>query len=207
MILVRTVALGAICALALAGCSSGSGESTDSTASTASTDKAKAPAAVRTAPAQPTDLPPTDLPPGTSVTEVPGAKDLKVSSSMQKKVTYPDQVSVSITDVKRVKVPDKGPGIIQGQVLAIFTVRFDNGSAKPLDLNRTLVTALYGEHRSAKPTYYADLNDIYGEVAPQGTRSAGYAFAIPVQEYKKVALRIKFGTGYKIAEWVGSLRP
>jgi hypothetical protein len=190
MTVVRAVALTAVSALVLAGCSG--------------SEKAVAPkatAAIVTPPA------PSDLPAGTSVTRVPGAKKLKVSTSLRKKVTYPDAVSVSITEFKRVKVTEEGRGIIKGQELAIFTVRFDNGSAKPLDLNKTLVTALYGKQKSAKPTYYADLNDFYGEVAPRGTKSAAYAFAIPVKEYKKVTLQIKFGTGYKIAKWVGSLEP
>jgi hypothetical protein len=192
MTVVRTVALAAVSALALAGCS---------TPEKAVVPKAAAPSAIVTEP------PPADPPAGTSVTRVPGAKKLKVSTSLRKKVTYPDAVSVSITDVKRVKVTDQGRGSIKGQELAIFTVKFDNGSAKPLDLNKTLVTALYGKRKTAKPTYYADLNDFYGEVAPKGTRSAAYAFAIPVTEYKKVALQIKFGTGYKLAEWIGSLEP
>jgi len=193
MTLIRTVALTAVSALVLAGC--------------AASDKEAAPKATAVPSTVVPEPAPSDQPAGTSVTRVPGARKLKVSTSLRKKVTYPDEVSVSITDVKRVKVTEEGRGIIKGQELAIFTVRFDNGSAKPLDLNKTLVTALYGKQKSAKPTYYADLNDFYGEVAPRGTRSAAYAFAIPVAEYKKVTLQIKFGTGYKLAEWIGSLEP
>ncbi|MDX6738504.1 hypothetical protein [Actinocorallia sp. A-T 12471] len=182
----RALAGAALAVAVLAGCSGGS-------------DKAAAPAA-------PPPPAPTGVPSDVSVVEVPSAAPLKPAPALTKKVEFADGVSVRITEVRRVTNEDDGPGSIKGQVLTIFTVRFDNGSDKALNLDGTRVKALYGKDQEADPTYYADLNDFFGEVAPKGNKTAAYAFVIPVDHYEKVKLRVDFGVDQKTAEWSGSLK-
>jgi hypothetical protein len=184
-LLTRTVAVGCVLALATGGCS-GSKKATAST------------------PTPPTGE--SSIAAGQSTTTVPGSKGLRSSVGFRKKVKYNDQVTVSIAAIKSAKVKDIGPGSIKGQVITIFTVRFDNASAQPLNLDQVKVIAVYGpSHKAASKTYYGNLNDFYGTVAAGQTRSASYAFTVPAAGYKSVTLRVQLDPKHPVTSFVGSL--
>jgi hypothetical protein len=159
--------------------------------------------------AEATPTPPTGestIAAGQDTTTVPGAKGLRTSVGFRKKVTYKDRVVVSIAGIKSAKVKDIGPGSIKGQVITIFTVRFANATAQPLNLDQVKVSAVYGPRKSqAIRTYYGNLNDFYGTVAAGQTKSASYAFTVPSSGYKSVTLRVQLDAKHPVTSFTGSL--
>lgn len=136
----------------------------------------------------------------------PGAQSLRLSQGLRKPVTYDDKITVQVTGIRKVRNQNKGPGEMTGRVLTIFTLRFTNGSPRPLDLNQVRVVARYGPRNTeASPTSYANLNDFYGTVAPGKTRSASYAFDLPSSGYGKVTLGVKFSDTHKVALFTGAI--
>lgn len=147
-------------------------------------------------------------PPPSALVSVPGAKGLKTSAGLRKPIRYPDKITVSVASIKYVRNPDKGPGELTKKVLTIFTLRFANGSAKPLNLNTVRVALRYGPRQSeAAPTSYADLNDFFGTAAPGQAKTAAYAFSLPTAGYKSVNLRVTFDKKHRAAIFVGALKP
>ncbi|RFS84679.1 hypothetical protein D0T12_14150 [Actinomadura spongiicola] len=152
--------------------------------------------------------PPPSAQPEAAANAAPGSQNLSASDGLRKPVTYDDKISVRVSDIRYVRNKVDGPGQIQGRVLTIFTLAFTNGSAKPLDLNQVRVVARYGPKKTeARPTSYADLNDFYGTVPPGKDRKASYAFDIPPNGYKSVAIGVKFDAQHKVALFAGALRP
>lgn len=151
--------------------------------------------------------PPPSEQPESEATHVPGAAAFSGMAGLRKPITYPDRVTVAITDIRYVKNKAKGPGEITGKTLTIFTLRFTNGSGQPLDLNKVRVVARYGKARAqASPTSYANLNDFYGTVAPGKHRSASYAFDLPPAGYGSVVLNVAFSDKHRTAVFAGSLK-
>jgi hypothetical protein len=154
--------------------------------------------------------PPPPPPPSEQPTEqanaAPGSAPLQSSGGLRKPVTYGDKISVAISGIRYVKNKDIGPGEVTGKVLTIFTLKFANGSAKPLDLNKVQVTAVYGTKKTrAQHTSYANLNDFYGTVAAGGNKTASYAFDLPSTGYKAVMVGVKFDAQHKTALFAGAL--
>ncbi|GAB3669823.1 hypothetical protein GCM10027589_38010 [Actinocorallia lasiicapitis] len=184
----RLICAGAVLVLAVSGCSSAG-----------KPDKTADPQAGR--------LPPTSTFAPSTAPAVPGAKKVEGSPSLKKPVSYPDGIEVRITKIRKIVNSEDGPGNVKGQVITVFTLRFTNRSGQPLDLDGTRIVAAYGAgKKKASPSYPAEVNDFFGEVAPQGVREASYAFVIPVAKYGKVSLNATFGTGHKAARWSGSLK-
>ncbi|WP_433333627.1 hypothetical protein [Spirillospora sp. CA-294931] len=144
--------------------------------------------------------------PESAATSAPGSVSFKKTVGLRKPVRYDDKISVVVADIRHVKPKADGPGEVAGKVLTIFTLRFANGSPKPLDLNNVRVQARYGPKRTqAAPASYANLNDFYGTVAPGKTRSASYVFDVPSSGYKSVLLGVAFSATHKTAVFAGSL--
>jgi hypothetical protein len=150
--------------------------------------------------------PPPSEQPESQITGAPGSSAFKSMVGLRQPVNYPDRISVEIADIRYVTNRAKGPGELTGRTLTIFTLRFTNGSAQPLDLNKVRVVARYGKAKTeASPTSYANLNDFYGTVAPGAKKSASYAFDLPQAGYSAVTLGVKFSETHKTAVFVGSL--
>jgi hypothetical protein len=148
---------------------------------------------------------PTGAPPNADV--VPGSTTMKASVGLSKKVTYPDKITVAITAIKHAVDKDVGPGAISGKPITIFTLRFTNGSGKPLNLNAVQVTAEYGSgHAEASPVYTSNLNDFSGTVQPSAEKSSSYAFALPKSGLGDVTIRVRFDSTHATAVFAGSLR-
>jgi hypothetical protein len=150
--------------------------------------------------------PPPSEQPESQITGAPGSSSFTNLVGLREPVTYPDKITVEIADIRYVTNKAKGPGELTGRTLTIFTLRFTNGSAQPLDLNKVRVVARYGKaKREASPTSYANLNDFYGTVAPGAKKSASYAFDLPESGYSAVTLGVKFSETHKTAVFAGSL--
>ncbi|MFF5260772.1 hypothetical protein ACFY4C_17675 [Actinomadura viridis] len=151
--------------------------------------------------------PPPSEQPEQVVTNAPGSKAFDTTTGLRKPITYEDKVTVVVSDIRYVRNTEKGPGEMTGKLLTIFTLKFTNGSAQPLDLNKVKVVARYGSGRTqASPTSYANLNDFYGTVAPGRSRSASYAFDLPRSGYGSVVLGVNFDEKRKTAVFAGSLK-
>jgi hypothetical protein len=127
-------------------------------------------------------------------------------SGLQGSVSYDDKITVSIVKVEGAEVQGRGPGIISGQHITVFTLKFTNGSTKPLDLNQVRVSLRYGNDKiSAEPSYYGNLNDFFGAVSPGRSRSAGYGFILPDSRVTDVRIRVKFDSKHSAALFVGAI--
>lgn len=147
---------------------------------------------------------PTGPPPTADV--VPGSTAMKASVGLHRAVTYPDKITVSITAIKHAVDKDIGPGALSGKPITIFTLRFMNGSGKPLNLNAVQVTAAYGSsHAKAAPVYTSNLNDFSGTVQPGAQKSTSYAFDIPKSGLGDVTIRVRFDSTHTTAVFAGSL--
>jgi hypothetical protein len=183
-LLTRTLAAGCVLALAISGCSG--------------KKKATAP------PTPPTGE--SSIAAGQDTTTIPGSKGLSTSAGFNKKVKYPDQVTVSVAAIKSAKVKDIGPGSIKDQVITIFTVNFNNESGQPLNLDQVKVNAVYGPgKKDATRTYYGNINDFYGTIAAGQARSASYAFTVPASGYKAVTLGVRLDAKHPTTTFTGSL--
>ncbi|MFD0685145.1 hypothetical protein [Actinomadura fibrosa] len=153
-----------------------------------------------------TPPPPPSAQPESEANAAPGSLTLKSTTGLRKPVTYSDKVTVAISDIRYVKTKGQGPGEVAGKTLTIFTLRFTNGSAQPLDLNKVRVIARYApKGAEASPTSYANINDFYGTVAAGKQRSASYAFDLPTTGYKSVVVGVSFDSKHKTALFAGSL--
>jgi hypothetical protein len=137
---------------------------------------------------------------------VPGATPLKADSGLQRSVSYDDKITVSIVKVEGAEVQGQGPGIISGQHIAVFTLKFTNGSTKPLDLNRVRLNLRYGDNQtSAEPSYYGNLNDFFGAISPGQSKLAGYGFILPDRRITDVRIQVKFNSKHSAAVFVGAI--
>lgn len=96
-------------------------------------------------------------------------------------VRYPDGIVVRVERVTRRTETEIGTGSFPGRPQTAFHLRFENGSAKAVDLSQTVVTTTYGTQvRTAAPVYsHPQAQDFSGVVAPGATATATYVFSIP----------------------------
>jgi hypothetical protein len=89
----------------------------------------------------------------------------------------------------------------------MFTLRFDNGTDKPIDLDEVVVTATYGNPaRVARPTYGEAARDFYGSVKPGAKAGATYSFSVPTDELDGVRLTVDFDGLHAPATFTGEAR-
>lgn len=125
----------------------------------------------------------------------------------RKPVTYSDGLTVAVTAIKQQTVTQVGPGAITGEPMTTFTVKFTNGTTKPVDLNQVVVSAFYGSNRNrAAPVYEGSVNDFSGTLAVGGSQVANYAFSIPVKDLGSATLTIDFDGQHTVAVFTGSAR-
>ena len=138
--------------------------------------------------------------------DMPGAKALRGTGTLRKPHVYSDNIQVEIVKISTVKEKGRGPGTIDGRQLAIFTLRFSNGSPAPLNLNQVKITAKYGpKHTVAQVSQYGDLNDFNGKIAAGATQTAGYGFVLPQAGYQAVQISVKFDGKHPVAVFSGAL--
>ena len=122
-------------------------------------------------------------------------------------VSYPDGVTVTITDVTFGEETAKGPGSFPGRGYARLTLELDNGSADPIDLGTSVLTVLDKDDNRVQPVYAdeADVQDFAGTLAAGKTATAVYAFAIPEDSHSQITLVVDFDADHTSAVFRGGL--
>ena len=104
---------------------------------------------------------------------------------------WSDGASIRVTDARQQVTSGRGPGERAGQPQTLFTLELVNGTGAALDLNAVVVQAVYGGDKAqASPLYDAETVDFGGSLAPGGTATAVYSFAIPADQVGNVVLSV-----------------
>lgn len=125
--------------------------------------------------------------------KTPKPKYTSSTAAFGTSVEFKDGLAVEVVKIVQGKVEGEGPGVFTGDPKTTFTLRFDNRTSKPIDLNQVVVNVTYGKPpRVARPTYGETARDFYGTVKPGAKAEATYAFSIPTNELDSVRLRVDF---------------
>jgi hypothetical protein len=118
---------------------------------------------------------------------------------------FPDGVTLSITKASPGTEQAEGPGSFRGRHYTAFALALTNGSQQPIDLTGVVVTTTYGSPpRIASPVYDdAAAADFSGTVAPGGTASATYEFALPPGQAKNATMTVDFDEAHAPATFTG----
>jgi hypothetical protein len=104
---------------------------------------------------------------------------------------WSDGASLRVTGARQQVTTGEGPGSRVGLPQTVFVLELTNGSSRPLDLHSVVVQAVYGADRvQASPLYDAETVDLSGTLAPRGTATAVYSFAIPDDQLGDVVLSV-----------------
>ena len=122
-------------------------------------------------------------------------------------VTYPDGVTVRITEIAFGEETGQGPGSFPGRDYARLTLELANGSADAIDLNTSVLTVLDKDDSRVPPVYAdeAQVRDFAGDLAAGETATAVYAFAIPDESHSQITLVVDFDAGHTSAVFRGGL--
>lgn len=124
-------------------------------------------------------------------------------------VTYPDGVVLKVRRSSSGVEKATGPGAFPGRPYVAFSMSLDNRSPRTLDLNKVVVTAIYGSPgRLAQPVYKdgGGGKDLSGIVPPGGSASATYAFAVPEGQRGAVKVIVDFDNAHAAAQFSGAAR-
>lgn len=104
---------------------------------------------------------------------------------------WSDGVTVRVVEARQQVTTGSGPGELAGQPQTVFRLELVNGSGAPLDLSAVVVQAGYDDPAvQASPLYDAETVDFGGPLAPGGTATAVYSFAIPADRLGAVSLSV-----------------
>ncbi|MCW2684019.1 MAG: hypothetical protein JWP33_1932 [Blastococcus sp.] len=104
---------------------------------------------------------------------------------------WSDGASLRVTGTRQQITTGEGPGSRVGQPQTVFVLELSNGSSRSLDLGSVVAQAVYGADRvQASPLYDAETVDLSGTLAPRGTATAVYSFAIPEDQLGDVVLSV-----------------
>lgn len=119
-------------------------------------------------------------------------------------VAYPDGVRLKVTGLRQGKVTGQGPGVFIGQPTTRVGLRLVNASARPLTLNRVVVSAAYGPaRRLARPVYDEGSRDFNGTVRPGRSTTATYTFSVPRRQLDDVRMVVDFDGRHTVARFTG----
>ena len=163
-----------------------------STAPTASAEVSPEPEEATTSSVPPS--PATEAPAATIVARegVPeSARTVQVSAAdFAAPASWSDGAALRVTDARQQVTTGRGPGELSGQPQTVFSLELVNGSGAALDLNAVVVQAVYGDGQQASPLYDSETVDFGGTLAPGGTATAVYSFAIPEDQLGNVVLSV-----------------
>ncbi|MEU1971946.1 DUF4352 domain-containing protein [Microbacterium sp. NPDC019599] len=122
-------------------------------------------------------------------------------------VSYPDGVTVRITDVSFGEETAKGPGSFPGRGYARLTLELSNGSSEEIDLNTSVLTVLDKDDNRVQPVYAdeADVQDFAGTLASGKSTTAVYAFAVPDDSHSQITLVVDFDADHTSAVFRGGI--
>lgn len=119
-------------------------------------------------------------------------------------ITYADGVSVRLASAAPATVQGRGPGVMSGAPATLATLEVRNGSARPLDLTRVVVSGRYGSPaRLAAVTYVPQSADFSGPLAPGASATAVYAVTYPSGLRRGDSLVVDLDAGHAPAVFLG----
>ena len=121
-------------------------------------------------------------------------------------VRYPDGVVLTVKRIAKGVEKEQGPGAFPGRPYTAISIVIENRSTKVINLSQVVVSATYGSApaRVAAPVYAGSASkEFSGALAPGGTDSAQFAFAIPNGKSTKVVLTVDFDDVHHPATFAG----
>ena len=121
------------------------------------------------------------------------------TGTLTRPVEYRDGLRVEIVRATSGVVTDVGPGALTGAPYRLFTVRFRNDTARPIDLSQVVLAAYYGKDQQAQPgSTSATSRTSRAPWPPAAPWSAGTR-PIPTGEKGPVTLTVDFDSLHAVA--------
>jgi hypothetical protein len=134
-------------------------------------------------------------PPSTgSVTQVETGPVIRTASPvpLRSPAVIPGSVKVSLTRLESIQAKSTGlPGEISGPALRV-SVRIDNGSSKPLNLDEVFVSLHDATGADGSPMSGNGSVPFTGTLAPGGTATGVYVFSVPGQHRNPVTVTVLY---------------
>ena len=122
-------------------------------------------------------------------------------------VRYRDGLRLDVTGVRQSKVTAQGPGEFPGEPKTQVGLRMSNHGSAGVNLNRVVVTAVYGpDHRRARPVYDEHSRDFGGELRAGRSTTATYSFSVPRRDLDHVTMVVDFDGRHTAATFRGDPR-
>lgn len=141
-------------------------------------------------------------------TSTPSVVRPKVQRTTQAPLDEPGDlgngVTVSVSEVEKVKGEAQGPGEISGPALRV-SVTVTNDTAKPVPMNLALANLYYGQDRTpAGELSGPGAQPLRADVPPGGSATGKYVYAIPENERKQIEVEFSYTTDAPVVIFTGS---
>jgi hypothetical protein len=120
-------------------------------------------------------------------------------------VTFDTGVQVSVTEFTGITVEAETPGELAGPAV-VATVRFENDSGEPLDLDGAVVTLLDAAGNVAVPTTSSPAAPASGTLDDGAAVEGIYVFRIPEDTRDEITLMVDYAAGAPVVVFHGSVR-
>lgn len=112
---------------------------------------------------------------------------------------FTDGVTATVASVTPYEATGSGVGEVSGPAVRV-KIDLVNGSAATLDLNQITVNAYYGSSNTPAPSYVSDTESVAfsGQIAPGGSASGTYSFAIGSDDGDSVTVTVSSRAGTPI---------
>jgi hypothetical protein len=119
-------------------------------------------------------------------------------------VTLDTGVRVSVTEISGITVEAETPGEIAGPAVAA-TIRFENASGKPLDLDGAMISLVDAAGNVATPTTSSPAAPTSGTLDDGGSAEGVYVFRMPQGTRDAITLTVDYAAGAPIVVFHGSV--
>jgi hypothetical protein len=119
-------------------------------------------------------------------------------------VTLDTGVTVSVAEITGITVEAETPGEVAGPAVAA-TIRFENDSGHPLDLDGAMVTLVDAAGNVAAPTTSEPAAPTSGTLDDGGTAEGTYVFRMPEDTRGAITLTVDYAAGAPVVVFHGSV--
>ena len=113
-------------------------------------------------------------------------------------------VRVSVVEIAGITVEAETPGEVAGPAVAA-TIRFENETGEPLELDIAMVTLVDAAGNVATPTTSSPAAPIVGTVDDGAAAEGVYVFRIPPDTRNDITLRVDYSAGAPVVVFHGSV--
>lgn len=125
-------------------------------------------------------------------------------AELDETVTLETGVRVSVTEISGITVEANTPGEVAGPAVAA-TIRFENASGAPLDLDGAMISLVDAAGNVAPPTTSAPAAPTSGTLDNGGSAEGVYVFRMPEDTRDAITLRVDYAAGSPIVVFHGSV--